>query len=34
MLKELSVTRPLSVVMHEKVSSLRAWASGRTVPAD
>lgn len=34
MLKELSVTRPLSVVMHEKVASLRAWASGRTVPAD
>jgi hypothetical protein len=34
MLKELSVTSPLSVVMHEKVASLRAWASGRTVPAD
>jgi SpoVK/Ycf46/Vps4 family AAA+-type ATPase len=33
-LKELSVTSPLSVVMHEKVASLRAWASGRTVPAD
>ncbi len=34
MLKELSVTKPLSVVMHEKVESLRAWAYGRTVPAD
>jgi SpoVK/Ycf46/Vps4 family AAA+-type ATPase len=34
MLKELSMTSPLSVVMHEKVASLRAWASGRTVPAD
>ena len=34
MLKELSVTSPLSVVMHEKVASLREWASGRTVPAD
>jgi len=34
MLKELSVTSPLSVVMREKVASLRAWASGRTVPAD
>jgi hypothetical protein len=34
LLKELSVTSPLSVVMHEKVATLRAWASGRTVPAD
>jgi SpoVK/Ycf46/Vps4 family AAA+-type ATPase len=34
MLMELSVTSPLSVVMQEKVESLRAWASGRTVPAD
>jgi hypothetical protein len=34
MLKELSVTSPLSVVMQEKVAALRAWASGRTVPAD
>jgi SpoVK/Ycf46/Vps4 family AAA+-type ATPase len=33
MIEELSVTRPLSVVMHEKVASLRAWAKGRTVPA-
>jgi SpoVK/Ycf46/Vps4 family AAA+-type ATPase len=27
-------TRPLSVVMAEKVARLRAWASERTVPAD
>lgn len=31
---ELRGTRPLSVVMSEKVTSLRAWAHGRTVPAD
>jgi len=34
LLAELRTTRPLSVVMHEQVSALRAWASGRTVPAD
>jgi hypothetical protein len=27
-------TRPLSVVMREKIQALRAWASERTVPAD
>ena len=27
-------TRPLSVVMAEKVAELRAWARERTVPAD
>jgi len=31
---ELSSTRPLAVVMAEKVASLRAWAQERTVPAD
>jgi len=31
---ELQATRPLSVVMAEKVAALRAWAQGRTVPAD
>ncbi len=31
---ELARTRPLSVLMHEKVAALRAWAAGRTVPAD
>lgn len=31
---ELRGTRPLSVVMAEKVAALRAWAQGRTVPAD
>ena len=32
-LAELKKTRPLSVVMHEKVAALRAWARERTVPA-
>jgi ATP-dependent 26S proteasome regulatory subunit len=32
--QELKRTRPLSVVMAEKVSALREWAHGRTVPAD
>jgi len=32
--KEMQRTRPLSVVMAEKVSALRAWASERAVPAD
>jgi hypothetical protein len=31
---ELEATRPLSVVMAEKISELREWASERTVPAD
>jgi hypothetical protein len=31
---ELEATRPLSVVMGEKISELRAWATERTVPAD
>ena len=31
---ELVSTRPLAVVMAEKVASLRAWAQERTVPAD
>src|SRR5690606_14785717 len=31
---ELRRTRPLSVVMAEQVEALRAWARGRTVPAD
>lgn len=33
-LEELAQTRPLSVVMAEKVGYLRAWAMERTVPAD
>lgn len=33
-LQELSLTRPLSVVMHEQVAALREWADGRTVPCD
>jgi hypothetical protein len=31
---EIARTRPLSVVMAEKVEELREWAAGRTVPAD
>ncbi len=31
---ELRRTRPISVVMAEKVEDLRSWASSRTVPAD
>ena len=31
---ELEMTRPLSVVMKEKIDHLRQWASERTVPAD
>jgi hypothetical protein len=31
---EIAATRPLSVVMAEKIARLRAWASERTVPAD
>jgi hypothetical protein len=33
-LAEVHATRPLSVVMAERVTALRAWASTRTVPAD
>jgi SpoVK/Ycf46/Vps4 family AAA+-type ATPase len=33
-LSEIRATRPLSVVMSEKIASLREWAEGRTVPAD
>jgi SpoVK/Ycf46/Vps4 family AAA+-type ATPase len=32
--QELRRTRPLSVVMAEKVAALREWARDRTVPAD
>ncbi len=33
-LEELNLTRPLSVVMAEKVTALRSWASERTVAAN
>lgn len=33
-LGEIAATRPLSVVMAEKVAYLRAWAATRTVPAE
>jgi ATP-dependent 26S proteasome regulatory subunit len=32
--REMGRTRPLSVVMAEKITALRAWAASRTVPAD
>jgi SpoVK/Ycf46/Vps4 family AAA+-type ATPase len=34
LLAEIHQTRPLSVVMSEKVQELRDWASTRTVPCD
>jgi len=34
LLEELQRTRPLSVVMAEKIGTLRRWADGRTVPGD
>jgi hypothetical protein len=34
LLEELAGSRPLSVMMAEKVAALREWASTRTVPAD
>lgn len=34
LLEELDRTRPLSVVMSERIAALRAWALERTVPAD
>ena len=33
-LNEIHATRPLSVVMEEKIAELRAWAAERTVAAD
>ena len=33
-LDEIARTRPLSVVMAERVAEMRAWAAGRTVPCD
>jgi len=32
--EEIKTTRPLSVLMAEKIAYLRAWAAERTVPAD
>jgi len=34
LMTELKQTRPLSVVMAEKIGELRRWADGRTVPCD
>lgn len=33
-LREIQKTQPLSVVMAEKIGSLRQWAAGRTVACD
>jgi len=33
-LTEIEQTRPLSVVMAERISDMREWAAGRTVPCD
>jgi SpoVK/Ycf46/Vps4 family AAA+-type ATPase len=33
-LAEIKATKPLSIVMSEKIAELREWASDRTVPAD
>jgi SpoVK/Ycf46/Vps4 family AAA+-type ATPase len=34
LLAEIAGTRPLSVLMAERIAELRAWAAGRCVPAD
>jgi SpoVK/Ycf46/Vps4 family AAA+-type ATPase len=34
LLTEIDMTRPLSVVMAEKINQLRSWAASRTVPAN
>lgn len=33
-LEEVTQTRPLSIVMRERIEALRQWADGRTVPSD
>lgn len=33
-LKAIKATKPLSIVMDEKIAALRAWAQSRTVPAN
>jgi SpoVK/Ycf46/Vps4 family AAA+-type ATPase len=33
-LREIEQTRPLSVVMQERITALRKWSEGRTVPCD
>jgi hypothetical protein len=34
LLAEIKQTRPLSVLMAEKVQEIRDWAADRTVPCD
>ena len=33
-ISEIELTRPLSVVMAERISAMRQWAEGRTVSCD
>ncbi len=33
-IEEIGQTRPLSVVMAERIDAMRSWAAGRTVPCD
>jgi hypothetical protein len=33
-LEEIKQTKPLSILMAEKINYLRSWAAERTVPAD
>ena len=33
LIEEIENTRPLSIIMKEKIDKLRSWAKGRTVPA-
>jgi hypothetical protein len=33
-LAEIEATRPLSVVMAERIDAMRDWAAGRTVSCD
>jgi hypothetical protein len=33
-LDEVAQTRPLSIVMRERITALREWADGRTVACD
>ena len=32
--REIEQTKPLSIVMHERIGALRAWSEGRTVPCN
>ncbi len=32
--EEITMTKPLSVVLSERISAMRTWAAGRTVSCD